>query len=193
MIIASEIVRETAGGGGEPPKAKDIESWLVNVEGKQAGRVTASWLFAVSQLLFIGFALGLYEVLREAGASAWLALASFVVGAVVSASQGILEGVMVSQLAPAYVAADATNQPLLAAEATSVLMMQLLGFGLGSFLVFLGMALFALAIFQTSVFRRWTVWLGVVGPVLAVIGFGFFELSTVFVFIALLGFAMLVD
>jgi len=170
-IVARVILHDV----GDTPYLRGVPDdpgqWLLDVNHYRTAVVTEASFKILACVLFIGFALGFYQALRQAGPLLGIAVVASLASSLFVIAQLLVVLGIAYELAPAYAAATEAIRPALEVMATTLMQIGALAEHVSDHLLQpVGWALFALAILRTSVMPRWMGWLGMVVALLRSLG-----------------------
>jgi hypothetical protein len=142
--------------------------YLLQVNADPTAYLVANWLAVMSHVVGLPVALGFYQVLRRWGAMLWVGVLALVLGSLFFIAANIMFRAFAYELGSRYVAASEATRPALEVLASTLYQTGLFLDLIAHELFFsIGIGLFSLAIFRTSVAPKWVGWFGMFGAVAA--------------------------
>ena len=142
--------------------------YLLQVNADPTAYLVANWLAVISHVVGLPVALGFYQVLRRWGAMLWVGVLALVLGSLFFIAANIMFRAFAYELGSRYVAASEATRPALEVLASTLYQTGLFLDLIAHELFFsIGIGLFSLAIFRTSVAPKWVGWFGMFGAVAA--------------------------
>ena len=146
----------------------DMGPYLLQVNADPTAYLVANWLAVISHVVGLPVALGFYQVLRRWGAMLWVGVLALVLGSLFFIAAIIMFRAFAYELGSRYVAASEATRPALEVLASTLYQTGLFLDLIAHELFFsIGIGLFSLAIFRTSVAPKWVGWFGMFGAVAA--------------------------
>ena len=146
----------------------DMGPYLLQVNADPTAYLVANWLAVISHVVGLPVALGFYQVLRRWGAMLWVGVLALVLGSLFFIAANIMFRAFAYELGSRYVAASEATRPALEVLASTLYQTGLFLDLIAHELFFsIGIGLFSLAIFRTSVAPKWVGWFGMFGAVAA--------------------------
>ena len=162
LVLAAIGATASAGLTDLSPEPAAMGQWLEDVAANQGVYRFGAWSLFVDHLLEIVFILALFEVLRRAGDTTWIAVTAGTLGLLLVSLSGLLQ-LGLAQLAAAYTGAGSGEQASILTSAVALEQIRLATNVAGTTLAWgVGGGLFVRAMLGTDVFPRWLGWLGVV-------------------------------
>jgi len=146
----------------------DMGPYLLQVNADPTAYLVANWLAVISHVVGLPVALGFYQMLRRWGAMLWVGVLALVLGSLFFIAANIMFRAFAYELGSRYVAASEATRPALEVLASTLYQTGLFLDLIAHELFFsIGIGLFSLAIFRTSVAPKWVGWFGMFGAVAA--------------------------
>ena len=146
----------------------DMGPYLLQVNADPTAYLVANWLAVISHVVGLPVALGFYQVLRRWGAMLWVGVLALGLGSLFFIAANIMFRAFAYELGSRYVAASEATRPALEVLASTLYQTGLFLDLIAHELFFsIGIGLFSLAIFRTSVAPKWFGWFGMFGAVAA--------------------------
>ena len=146
----------------------DMGPYLLQVNADPTAYLVANWLAVISHVVGLPVALGFYQVLRRWGAMLWVGVLALVLGSLFFIAANIMFRAFAYELGSRYVAASEATRPALEVLASTLYQTGLFLDLIAHELFFsIGIGLFSLAIFRTSVAPKLVGWFGMFGAVAA--------------------------
>ena len=162
LVLVAIGATASAGLTDLSPEPAAMGQWLADVAASQGVYRFGAWSLFVDHLLEIVFILALFQVLRRAGDTLWVAVTAGTLGLLLVSLSGLLQ-LGLAELAVAYAGAGSAEQASIATSAVALEQIRLAANVTGTTLAWgVGGGLFVLAMLRTDIFPRWLGWLGVV-------------------------------
>lgn len=162
LVLVAIGAAASAGLTDLSPEPAAMGQWLEDVAANQGVYRFGAWSLFVDHLLEIVFILALFQVLRRAGDTTWIAVTAGTLGLLLVSLSGLLQ-LGLAQLAAAYPGASGAEQASIVTSAVALEQIRLATNVAGTTVAWgVGGGLFVRAMLRTDVFPRWLGWVGLV-------------------------------